>query len=188
MGFVIYKLYNEKEVANNRIEELNDRTEELNDRIEELNGQISTIELKNENKKNFNNLNINSNLIQLLYEYIPATDTNKIDVNAYQNKEVTKESLSNKFLLEYAFRNLEILESQKEKYMDEMDINPGWYSFKAELLQNKVKEMYGSTLNDESFEIGYGANCLYKNGKYFFSSGGRFRKIFNEHTKDFKCI
>lgn len=117
-------------------------------------------------------LDVNSELVKKLYNYIPAFDQNRIQNNAYQTKKVTKETLDNKVLLAYAFKNLKLNESDKTTVVENGNPIEGWYTFDAEKLHEKEIEMYGSAVRDDSFEIGYGQGCTYSNGKYSFSSGG----------------
>ena len=117
-------------------------------------------------------LDVNSELVKKLYNYIPAFNENRIQNNAYQTKKVTKETLDNKVLLAYAFKNLKLSESDKTTVVENGEKIEGWYTFNAEKLHEKEKEMYGNAISDESFEIGYGQGCTYSNGKYSFSSGG----------------
>lgn len=119
-------------------------------------------------------LDINSEHIKKLYNYIPVVDENKIERNAYQSKKVISNNLSNEYKLMYAFKNLDLKETDKQPFSTEMDLSTGWYSFDANILQNKIKEIFGdnSNVSNANFEIGYGAECSYSNGKYSYSVGG----------------
>ena len=129
-------------------------------------------EVFKEGKTTIEELDVNSSMVKNLYEYIPAFNENRIRVNAYQNKKITKNDLDNKYLLAYAFKNLELKDSEKTTTMQNGQPLDGWYSFEASKLQDKAKEMYGTEIENEDFEIGYGAGCTYKNQKYSYSSGG----------------
>lgn len=117
-------------------------------------------------------LDINGTLVKKLYEYIPANDTNVILPNAYQDKKITKDSLGTKYLLEYAFGKLDLKDTDKTPLLDDGKPLDGWYSFDADLLQEKVKELFGTTLENMDFDCGAGAGCTYSNGRYSFTSGG----------------
>ena len=117
MGVFIYNLDNEQKQANSKIEELNAEINNTQENVNNINTVVneteSVNEIKNSTEKDIK-LDINSEQIQLLYKYIPAMNTNKIEVNAYQNKKVTKDSLSNKYLLGYAFSNFKLASSENE--------------------------------------------------------------------------
>lgn len=198
MGVFIYNLNNEQKQANSKIEELNAEINNTQENVNNINTAVNETESVNEvnnSTEKDTKLDINSEQIQLLYKYIPAMNTNKIEVNAYQNKKVTKDSLSNKYLLGYAFSNLKLANSEKEK-IDGMESDTEWYSFKASLLQNKAKQMYGTVIKNESFDIGYGEECNYANEKYTHSIGGtsaesltNIRKIMTAYQEnDTICI
>lgn len=108
-----------------------------------------------------------------LYTYIPCLDSNWVRVNAYQTKKVTLDDFENSYLLAYAAANLELSLSDKELIAG-MEEDDSWYRYDATLLQNKVKEMYGKTLNNELYEVGYGTSCNYEedSNKYNCSQGG----------------
>lgn len=108
-----------------------------------------------------------------LYTYIPCLDSNWVRVNAYQTKKVTLDDFENSYLLAYAAANLELSLSDKELIAG-MEEDDSWYRYDATLLQNKVKEMYGKTLNNELYEVGYGTSCNYEedSNKYNCSQDG----------------
>ena len=115
-------------------------------------------------------------MIKKMYEFIPMIDSNKISKNAYQDSKVTKEDLPTEFLLECAYSKLDLSEEDKQP-IDGMTIDSGWYTFDADLLQEKAKEMYGTKIKNVNFEIGYGKSCSYQNSnnRYFYSVGGSGR-------------
>lgn len=136
---------------------------EISDAVNNANVQASKNEV----------LDINSVEVKKLSEYIPAFDENRSRVNAYQNKKITKDNLDNTYLLAHAFKKLDLKESDKTALKEQNGTSiDGWYSFDAGKLQEKVKEMYGDTIKNQDFEIGYGASCTFSNGKYSFSKGG----------------
>lgn len=144
---------------------------------------------KEENKE----LDVNSEQIKKLYTYIPVFNTNKLDKNAYQSSAVTKDKISEEYLLAHAFNNLEIPDSEKEQVMDADGKTPmqGWYKFAPNILQEKVKEMYGKNIGNKTFGIGYGKGCNYENGKYLYGAGGgsdeqqiNIRSIIEAYEKD----
>ena len=131
-------------------------------------------------------------MIKKMYEFIPMIDSNKISKNAYQDSKVTKEDLPTEFLLECAYSKLDLSEEDKQP-IDGMTIDSGWYTFDADLLQEKAKEMYGTKIKNVNFEIGYGKSCSYQNSnnRYFYSVGGgsaegliNIRSIMGAHYKD----
>ena len=91
MGVFIYNLDNEQKQANSKIEELNAEINNTQENVNNINTVVneteSVNEIKNSTEKDIK-LDINSEQIQLLYKYIPAMNTNKIEVNAYQNKKI----------------------------------------------------------------------------------------------------
>ena len=145
--------YNNKNIVNNS----NKISETKNDKQEEI-----------ENRNEANELNLNSELITELYSYIPVISSNKIEENAYQSNLVTKEDLETEYLLACAFKKLNLLDNQKQP----SELVEEWYTFDAEILQEKVKQIYGEKLENKSFDIGYGKGCSYENGKYLYGFGG----------------
>ena len=166
MGYFIYKISSEKAEKEKEIASLKNETSNLNAKVNELQGKLDSIANTINTNKN-SSLSTESEQVKKLYNYIPAFNTNKISINAYQDRKISKENLPIEFLLENAFRNLEIEEKDKE-YTPE----GSWYYFNSNTLQNKVKEFYGEEIENKSFEIGYGSQCNYENGKYMYSSGG----------------
>lgn len=161
---------------------IKDNTNLIQNKIIENNTQMKLKEISNENNNTENNntienltkkIDTNNELIQKLYNYIPAIDY-KIQKNAYQDKKITLNELENGFLLRVAFTNLSLKNEDKKKISDEYDLDTGWYSFDANILQNKVKELYGKNTNipNESFDDGAGLQCNYHDGLYDVTSGG----------------
>ena len=73
-----------------------------------------------------------------------------------------------------AFTKLSLKNEDKKKISDEYNVDSGWYSFDANILQNKVKELYGENVNipNQTFDDGAGVVCSYSNGEYMYSVGG----------------
>ena len=128
---------------------------------------------ENNSDNEIQNIDTNTELIQKLNSYIPAIDY-KIEKNAYQEKKVTLNELKNDFILRVAFTKLTLKDEDKKKISDEYDLDTGWYAFDANILQNKVKELYGKNANvpNQDFDDGAGLACNYKDGKYNVGSGG----------------
>ena len=128
---------------------------------------------ENNSDNEIQKIDINTELIQKLNGYIPAIDY-KIEKNAYQDKKITINELQNDFILSVAFTKLSLKNEDKKKISDEYNVDSGWYSFDANILQNKVKELYGENVNipNQTFDDGAGAVCSYSNGEYMYSVGG----------------
>lgn len=140
---------------------------------ESLDKENSVDKFNNTNEKIIKKIDTNDELIQKLYSYIPAIDY-KIEKNAYQDKKVTLSELKNDFILRVAFTKLSLKNEEKQKISNEYDVDSGWYSFDANILQNKVKELYGEKANipNQDFDDGAGKSCSYNNGIYNVMSGG----------------
>lgn len=126
-------------------------------------------------------ININSEEIIKIYNYIPCMESISYDraVNAYQDKKVTKENLNEEYLLGNAFTKLSLSNSDVE-LIEGTSIENGWYTFDADLLQQKVKEMYGENIENRDFEFGsYPQKCDYENGRYTYSYGGSYEHAVN---------
>lgn len=138
-----------------------------------LNKEINTEKTDNASVEIINDLDINSDLVQKLYSYIPAIDY-KIQKNVYQDKKITLKEMKNDFLLMCAFRKLSLKNEDKKQISDEYGLETGWYSFDANILQNKVKELYGENANipNQSFDDGAGLACNYHDGLYDVTTGG----------------
>lgn len=139
---------------------------------DKLNEICEGIEKDNKETKSedYNEIEIDDK-ISKLYKYIPDLNSNYVRLTAYQNKKITLADLDNAYLLAYAASNLDLDDTDKKPF-DGMELDPDWYSYDASLLQNKVQEMYGKTLENESYEIGFGKECEYVNNNYQCSLGG----------------
>ena len=155
-------------------------TNATQNKITENNSQMEIEKNLNEENDKENNsdneiqkIDTNTELIQKLNSYIPAIDY-KIEKNAYQDKKITLNELKNDFILRVAFTKLTLKDEDKKKISDEYDLDTGWYAFDANILQNKVKELYGKNANvpNQDFDDGAGLACNYKDGKYNVGSGG----------------
>ena len=162
---------------------INNDTNLIENKITKNNTQInsnksldkeSNVDKSNDtNEKEIKKIDTNDELIQKLYSYIPAIEY-KIQKNAYQDKKITINELQNDFILSVAFTKLSLKNEDKKKISDEYNVDSGWYSFDANILQNKVKELYGENVNipNQTFDDGAGAVCSYSNGEYMYSVGG----------------
>ena len=174
----MYFYYN-KQDDSNKIETKVEET--INNNIEKKETIANNI---NENTVITNNtskteeLDINSELVKKLYNYVPllGNDSPKF-ANAYQDNKITIDNMDEKYMIAYAFEKLELSGTDKLPYENEdgtkLDPSTGWYCFYPTLLRNKEKEMYGKDIADQSVVYGNGTTYLtYNNGKYFYSSGG----------------
>lgn len=162
---------------------INNDTNLIENKITKNNTQInsnksldkeSNVDKSNDtNEKKIKKIDTNDELIQKLYSYIPAIEY-KIQKNAYQDKKITINELQNDFILSVAFTKLSLKNEDKKKISDEYNVDSGWYSFDANILQNKVKELYGENVNipNQTFDDGAGVVCSYSNGEYMYSVGG----------------
>lgn len=162
---------------------INNDTNLIENKITKNNTQInsnksldkeSNVDKSNDtNEKEIKKIDTNDELIQKLYSYIPAIEY-KIQKNAYQDKKITINELQNDFILSVAFTKLSLKNEDKKKISDEYNVDSGWYSFDANILQNKVKELYGKNVNipNQTFDDGAGVVCSYSNGEYMYSVGG----------------
>ena len=136
-------------------------------------------------------LNIGSDQITKLYKYIPALDSDLIEKNAYQSTKITMNNLTSDYLLKNAFKNLELKDSDKKTFDSSTTDVSDMYRFDASLLQSKVKEMYGTNIDNQDFRISASEQCGYENGEYVYSVGGassedirNIRKIQKAYSDD----
>ena len=160
------------------IEKSNNQNQINNSEIGISNSENSDLTSYEENSENTSSgynkeIDINSEKITKIYNYIPCMDCTLYDnsVNAYQDKKATKEDLSQEYLLGYAFTQLSLSNSDVE-LIEGTSVEDGWYSFDADLLQQKVKEIYGENIENVDFEFGLCRSCFYENGRYRYSDGG----------------
>lgn len=185
----MFKFYNEKEKSD-KVDKNNIVDDEKNDGA----GLSKQSDTSNTDKPKLSDLNINDKLVEKVYEYIPIVDTNLIQKNAYQDKRITKSDLDVKFLLQVAFSKLNLSEFQKVPLTENGDNISGMYSFNSQLLQDKVREMYGDNLENLDFNYGAGAGLTYSNGKYSYRFGGGSGEfMYNLRTiksayKDDECL
>lgn len=172
---LVYINFSKKTNNDNKTENINN-IEEKNDsmQIENItNNQVSEKEKK---------LDINSEQIAKLYNYIPVANNEGVtnendsttDKTAYQSKKIQLEDLSTKYLLLSAFRQTTVKNSDKNQTKEGMSVNSGYYSFDGNILQNKAKEMYGKNIENKDFQITLSESCTYDktNNKYLVSNGG----------------
>ena len=123
-------------------------------------------------------LDTNSEQVKKLYDYIPVIDAmTYTPYNAYQTSKVTINNIDPSYILGCAFTKLKLTDKdklpRKDEYGNTIEVDDGWFSFKADILQEKVKELYGQ--NVENMEFAYSGDaqgCTYSNGMYAHSSGG----------------
>lgn len=167
ISVLMFKFYNKKEKSG-----ILDNNNTVTDANNDSTGLSKQGDTTNSDKQKFSDLNINDELVDKVYEYIPIVDTNLIQKNAYQDKKITKSDLDVKFLLQVAFSKLNLSETQKSTITENGDNMLGMYSFNSQLLQDKVREMYGDNLENLDFNHGAGASLTYSNGKYSYRFGG----------------
>lgn len=123
------------------------------------------------NDKGITELDINSNQVERLYNYIPrSVKINSHVKNAYQSKNITKEDLELEYLLANAF----------DRYYDSINIDTKYEwenekesigivteTFEAKDLQKICKQMYGKELENCTFtKLNWYSAFEYSNGKY----------------------
>lgn len=131
------------------------------------------------------NLSINNNLVKELYSEIPSIGAIKFDgknetsYSVYQNKNITMQNLDNMYILYFVAKNkLNIKYEDKQDFSAEETLDKtggSWYSFDANILQNRIKELYGDNTNIKNQSFGYyGEEWGYKENenKYYYSVGG----------------
>ena len=135
-------------------------------------------EIKTENN-NIENLDINSESVQMLYKYV-LKDNECIEEIAYQNQKVTSDNLDNKVKLLTVFENLDDEEADrmdKTKFESELeDIN---YYFSKEKIEEKAKMIFGTnvSIKHETLPELFATRIAYNNGEYiktYFQGGGAF--------------
>lgn len=140
-------------------------------KIVDTNSQLSETENTTIETSKIETLNTSSELVKKVYDYIPVINVMKYEpYNAYQTGKVTINDLDTEYILGCAFTKLSLSDKDKDYIYPGDD---GWYRFDANLLQQKVKEMYNQNVENKSFEYSGGAQgCSYSEGKYTHSSGG----------------
>lgn len=174
IGYIIYgkkdKTSKENQLVNTKIESTNSATVEN----ETTMAEDKTTELS-----------INNNLVKELYSDIPAIGAiqfdgkDKTSYSVYQNKNVTMKDMDDSYILYFVAKNkLEIKYDDKQNFSAEETLEKtdgSWYSFDANILQNKIKELYGNNSNIKNQSFGYyGEGWEYKENenKYYYSIGG----------------
>lgn len=164
-------VYNKTKTDNTNITNQNEANQisqnETNENVENRNTET---ENNKETKKI--SYDTNDNQIEMIYDYIPRIDINKIETNAYQKSAIKLKDLDEKYILKVAFEKIGVENIEEEAIENQADS----FSFNASVLQNKIKEMFGKNANvkNQSFDIGYGGQpyCEYKDGKYYYSYAG----------------
>ncbi len=163
MIFMYIYYNNQSNVDSNTIE-----SAKIESQNETTNPQTNNIINQTINNKT---VNTNSELVQKAYNTIPAIDRMPDDYkNAYQTNKVTIDNMETKYILACAFNKLSLSDKDKNYIYDN---DKGWYTFDAELLQQKVKEMYNQNVENNDFNYcNDSGTCTYKDGKYTHSYGG----------------
>lgn len=129
--------------------------------------EISTQDENKVEESKREDLDINSELVQKLYRYVPSQHYySNNNLTAYQNKLVTMGDFDNRYLLTCAFFNENTVLDKVES--DDLIIQ---YYFKADSFQDDVKRIYGKELVNESFGLPM-ERCDYANGIYSYTEGG----------------
>ena len=148
-----------------------------------------TSKVQAEEIKQYEEIDVNSEIVTNAYSYVPTLYDNKLMPTAYQDKKVEINDLSNQIKLINVFNNIEFKKDEVESVTDpgtgesitywEKDENgneilTGWYSFDAEVMHKYAKEFYGEEIDlvDEYFSISWWQGCSYNNGEYLYSEGG----------------
>jgi len=159
---------------------------------------------------NAEKLDINSELVQELYGYIPnasdicrwdeITDTIIYPLDAYRSKKVTIADIDNQVILKGAFYNKEIevgvnafvTEGTEEDLRKSHVGESAWYKFKEEVLEEAVFKMYGPNVNlkHEDFQVAQVASCAYisEEKMYHYSWGGGVGDYWSNITKIINAV
>lgn len=130
---------------------------------------------KNAEKSTVEELSTTSSIVKELYEYIPVDREYTEDINlmlsdAYQSKKITVNDLDNELILGNAFINTEIPIDERQPYEENIPVTD-WYKATPDRLQETIKKMYNTEIEDKSFNLS-GSNGNFENGIYTFTFGG----------------
>ena len=120
-------------------------------------------------------LDINDELVKTLYGYVSFQNGSYDErLTNYQDKTITVDELDKNFIFECAYRNMAISEEDKLEFLYEDGTSEGkdeWFGIGTELIQQKIKEIFGKTIENESFNF-TGVYASYNHGQYNLSFGG----------------
>lgn len=158
-GMYVYYNFVPRENINNETNINESNNTENNDNINDKEQQITS-------------LDINNQLVEKLYSYI--LKFNYYDETlVYQDNKVTYSNIDNQLKLLTAFANLDKSQAEKVKATDytgvvEDDGNSYKYLYKKEVVEQKVKEIFGedATVIHENCAPHDGYNRNYENGIY----------------------
>ncbi|MBR1884547.1 MAG: hypothetical protein IJ809_06455 [Clostridia bacterium] len=171
-----YLLYtNNQNLQNSNTQYSSNESKEIVSETKNANINANT-QQKNTNESIKKDLNIASEEVKKLYDYIPCISgyVGTKENSAYNSSTVYINNISKEEIIRLGFEKMNLNEGQKGDYVDasgnviEYNGNPGdWYSFDAEILMRKLKEMYNKEF--EKVDI---KGLSYSDGRYNYSSFG----------------
>ena len=173
IGIIMY--YNGNKKQNNT------NTNFINDAINNISSESNMNETNITNVQKTEELDINSKLVQKLYNYI-LKDNDCVETIAYQSQKTTRENLENQVKIMTIFENIEDSEadSTKKETLDYGAVLIHYY-FKKETIENKAKEIFGNDIviiHESISNLKSMYDVAYNNGTYektdILQGGGGF--------------
>ena len=142
-------------------------------------------EVFKEEKTSVEELDVNSELVKKLYEYI-LKDNDGSELIAYQNKKVTKDNLGNNVILMTVFENMSNEYADEVKKENRNGIEATHYYFDKDKVEKKAMELFGKDVKVQHQNCSYNLaeEIIYKDGKYDrykFQGGGDY--IWSDSTE-----
>ena len=159
----------------------NTNTNFINDAINNISSESNMNETNITNVQKTEELDINSKLVQKLYNYI-LKDNDCVETIAYQSQKTTRENLENQVKIMTIFENIEDSEadSTKKETLDYGAVLIHYY-FKKETIENKAKEIFGNDIviiHESISNLKSMYDVAYNNGTYektdILQGGGGF--------------
>lgn len=157
MAFFMYQLYNDKEIANNKVSALNSVSEN------------ATAGDDNQDSNNAIALDIESSLVKKLYNYVEKFNCYK-ETLVYQSNKVTENDLTNQLKLLTIFDNLDENDVSRTEYRYENEyITSNEHRiYSKDTIEKRAKEIFGEnvSITHESFEPIFGESVVFANNEY----------------------
>lgn len=167
----------------------NGNKEQNNTNTSLINGAINNdiLSESNTNETNITNvqkteeLDINSELVQKLYNYI-LKDNDCVETIAYQSQKITIENLENQVKIMTIFENIDnsVANSTRKETLDYGAVLTHYY-FKEETIENKAREIFGNDIvitHESISNLKSMYDVAYNNGTYektdILQGGGGF--------------
>lgn len=121
----------------------------------------------------YDEVDVTLDLVVDAYNIIPCY-SGAVDYKcAYQSEKMDINTLNHEYLRAFAFTKLDQTQIVKEPALDNEIADDDWFAFEPQILQDKMKELYNTEIENGYFNVNFATSVNYdENGKYNHGVGG----------------